>query len=99
MKITEKCDVYNFGTLALEVIKGGNPRDYINSLSKPFVENTDLEEMILDHRLWPPSVEVKEEIVFIVKLASRCLNKVSFFRPGMQVVAQQLSRRMNGDHP
>ncbi|XP_028117890.1 MDIS1-interacting receptor like kinase 2-like [Camellia sinensis] len=58
-KVTEKCDVYSFGVLALEVIKGKHPGDFIMSLLTPAVENIQLKD-VLDQHLSPPSPEVDE---------------------------------------
>ncbi|GAY66099.1 hypothetical protein CUMW_246030 [Citrus unshiu] len=51
MKITEKCDVYSFGVLMWEVIKGKHPRDFLSSISSSSL-NTDV---ALDQMLDPAS--------------------------------------------
>ncbi|KAK9205705.1 hypothetical protein WN943_015974 [Citrus x changshan-huyou] len=68
MKITEKCDVYSFGVLALEVIKGKHPRDFLSSISSSSL-NTDIElDEMLDPRLPAPSRSVQEKLISIVKI-------------------------------
>ncbi|KAI8014905.1 MDIS1-interacting receptor like kinase 2 [Camellia lanceoleosa] len=59
MKVTEKCDVYSFGVLALEVIKGKHPGDFITSLSNSAIKNIELKD-VLDQRLAPPSPEIEK---------------------------------------
>ncbi|CAL5386036.1 unnamed protein product [Camellia sinensis] len=59
MKVTEKCDVYSFGVLALKVIEGKHPGDFIMSLLTPAVESIQLKD-VLDQRLSLPSPEVDE---------------------------------------
>ncbi|KAH9782786.1 MDIS1-interacting receptor like kinase 2 [Citrus sinensis] len=90
MKITEKCDVYSFGVLVLEVIKGKHPRDFLSSISSSSL-NTDtaLNEM-LDPRLPAPSSSVQEKLRSIVEVASSCLNENPKSRPTMKIVSRQL---------
>ncbi|CAL5386054.1 unnamed protein product [Camellia sinensis] len=59
MKVTEKCDIYSFGVLALEVIKGKHLGDFITSLLTATVKNIKLKD-VLDQRLSPSSPEVEE---------------------------------------
>ncbi|KAH9782741.1 MDIS1-interacting receptor like kinase 2 [Citrus sinensis] len=67
MKITEKCDVYSFGVLALEVIKGKHPRDFVSSiLPSSSVINIPLDEM-LDPRFPPPSPDVQGKLISIME--------------------------------
>ncbi|CAA3028172.1 MDIS1-interacting receptor like kinase 2-like [Olea europaea subsp. europaea] len=67
MKVTKKCDVYSFGVLALEVIKGKHPSEYIQYITTP--SNGDLwMEDLLDPRILYPTQEEK-----IVKVTHRKL--------------------------
>ncbi|XP_060200188.1 probable leucine-rich repeat receptor-like protein kinase At1g35710 [Lycium barbarum] len=81
MKVTKLCDVYIFGVLALEIIKAKHFGEYItllaNSSTSDHVQLSDL----LDERISHPENEVKEVLVFIIKLASSCLLETPKSRP------------------
>ncbi|XP_028092818.1 MDIS1-interacting receptor like kinase 2-like isoform X5 [Camellia sinensis] len=99
MEVNEKCDVYSFGVLALEVIMGKHPGDLISSLlSSSSSSSTSIAQGIflkdvLDQRLLPPRNQVAEQIVVVAKLAFACLHTTSLFRPTMQQVATILSKQ------
>ncbi|KAM0036969.1 putative protein kinase RLK-Pelle-LRR-XI-1 family [Helianthus debilis subsp. tardiflorus] len=42
MKVTEKCDVYTFGVLVMEILKGQHPGDFITSLASTTTEAVKL---------------------------------------------------------
>ncbi|XP_038717279.1 MDIS1-interacting receptor like kinase 2-like [Tripterygium wilfordii] len=88
MKVTEKCDVYSFGVIALEVIKGEHPGDIISSISSTWTEENTLTEDILDQRLPPPSRNVVRELINVVKIATQCLNPNSQSRPTMGMISK-----------
>ena len=90
MEVTEKCDVYSFGVLTLEVIKGEHPGDFISRLLSPSaMEEVELKD-VLDQRLPPPSSHFEDELINILKFASACLNANPQSRPTMQVISQRL---------
>ena len=86
--MTEKCDVYSFGVLILELFMGHHPRDYLSSMDK----RSTLLENLLDTRLPPPEVEITSEIFKVVTVAVQCIEPNPSHRPTMQQVAKVLSR-------
>ncbi|XP_072963378.1 uncharacterized protein [Typha angustifolia] len=90
MIVNEKCDIYSFGVVALEVLMGAHPGDLITSLSSITVELALLED-ILDPRVTLPTIEVASEILTVVKITIQCLEANPLCRPTMQNVSQQLS--------
>lgn len=91
MKVTEKCDVYSFGVLALEVIKGEHPGSIIASLSDGKMKLQDM----LDERLPTVSIEIKKVLTNIIILAIRCLNNNPAMRPTMYYISKKISADCN----
>ncbi|XP_060200084.1 MDIS1-interacting receptor like kinase 2-like [Lycium barbarum] len=91
MKVTQLCDIYSFGVLVLEIIKGNHLREYIivlaNSSTRDHVQLSDL----LDERLPYPEDRVKEVLFFVIKLASSCLIETPKSRPIMHFISNRLS--------
>ncbi|MQM00877.1 hypothetical protein Taro_033631 [Colocasia esculenta] len=96
MKVTDKCDVYGFGVVALETIMGTHPGDLVSSLSlRPSSTGRSgldiLVKHLLDPRLPDPVLEVSREICSVVMVALACVRADPNARPTMQQVTQELS--------
>ncbi|KAM3681700.1 hypothetical protein ACJW31_12G018300 [Castanea mollissima] len=90
MIVTEKCDVYSFGVLLLEVLMGKYPGELIANLHSSVDTSVHLKD-VLDDRLSPPtSQKTAYELALIVKLAVSCLRTKPQSRPTMRSVCQQL---------
>ncbi|TQE02660.1 hypothetical protein C1H46_011729 [Malus baccata] len=90
-KVTEKCDVYSFGVLALEVITGKRLGDLISSFSSPSTCENKLLKDVLDQRLPPPTLGVEDELTTIARVAITCRDSRPQSRPTMHMVSQSLS--------
>ncbi|XP_026398407.1 MDIS1-interacting receptor like kinase 2-like [Papaver somniferum] len=99
MKVTEKCDVYSFGVIILEVLMGSHPSEIITELSQILLSSPSSSKVgqnirlsdILDPCLGAPADIVKKEIMYIVKVGFSCLRGDPSTRPTMQEVAAELS--------
>lgn len=91
MNVTEKCDVYSFGVLTLEVIKGEHPGDLVSTLSSSPPDKTESLKGIIDHRLPEPTPEMKEQILELVKVALLCVHSHPQSRPTMLSISTAFS--------
>ncbi|KAF3948860.1 hypothetical protein CMV_025192 [Castanea mollissima] len=92
MEVNEKCDVFSFGVLTLEIIMGKHPGDLTSSLSSPtFTIRELLLKDVLDQRLSLPMDEAAREVLSIAKIAIACLHTIPQSRPTMRQVSQKLS--------
>ncbi|TKY57001.1 LRR receptor serine/threonine-protein kinase [Spatholobus suberectus] len=89
MEVNEKCDVFSFGVLCLEIIMGKHPGDLISSLlsssGMSSASNLLLKD-VLDQRPPHPVKPVVEEVILIAKITFACLSESPRFRPSMEQV-------------
>ncbi|KAM3237855.1 hypothetical protein P3S67_012290 [Capsicum chacoense] len=85
------CDVYSFGVLALEIIKGKHLEEYITVLANSSTIDPVQFSDFLDECLPYPEDEVKEVLDFIIKVESFCLVEAPKSRPTMQFISHKLS--------
>ncbi|KAG4940523.1 hypothetical protein JHK87_044394 [Glycine soja] len=92
MEANEKCDVYSFGILALEILFGEHPGGDVTSSC---AATSTLDHMALmdrlDQRLPHPTSPTVVELISIVKIAVSCLTESPRFRPTMEHVAKELA--------
>ncbi|TYH50901.1 hypothetical protein ES332_D10G236100v1 [Gossypium tomentosum] len=100
MRVDEKCDVYSFGVLTMEVFMGRHPGDlisYFSSLESTSPSTSNDQQVLLkdtiDQRLSPPVGQSAQDLVCTMKIAVACLNGNSQLRPTMQQVSQALGRQ------
>lgn len=92
MTVTEKCDVYSFGVLTLEVLMGKHPGELISSLHFPMdaVQGVRYKD-VLDPRLSPATSEdIIDQLAVIINLAISCVSRNPRSRPTMQNVSTTL---------
>ncbi|KAK1308740.1 putative LRR receptor-like serine/threonine-protein kinase [Acorus calamus] len=89
MNVTEKCDIYSFGVVALEMIMGRHPWEITLAIFSGECQNVDA-RVLFDARLPYPTREVEKELISIMVLALACLRTDPKSRPPMQYVSKEL---------
>ncbi|XVF58254.1 hypothetical protein PTKIN_Ptkin07bG0049800 [Pterospermum kingtungense] len=96
MVVTEKCDVYSFGVLALEILMGKHPGELLSTLSSSSSSSSSCAQSVmlnevLDRRLSPPrNQKMIQDITFVAVVAFACLRTKPKSRPTMKTVSQEL---------
>lgn len=93
MEANEKCDVYSFGVLALEIIMGKHPGELLSLFLSPSTAPTANDLLlidVLDQRPPRPIKPIDGEVVLIARLAFACLGQNPRSRPTMDHVSKML---------
>ncbi|KAF7815672.1 MDIS1-interacting receptor like kinase 2-like [Senna tora] len=90
MEANEKCDVYSFGVLSLEIVMGEHPGELISSLAETSTNYNMLLKDLLDPRLSQPTNPIVEEVVLIAEIAFSCMRENPQSRPTMEQVSMKL---------
>ncbi|VAI00493.1 unnamed protein product [Triticum turgidum subsp. durum] len=97
--MTEKCDVYSFGVLVLELFMGSHPGDLLSSFSLATKNNVVCLQDLLDSRLALPDAETTREIYCILSVAAQCLESRPSHRPTARRASDELSTvKVHEDH-
>ncbi|CAL0326852.1 unnamed protein product [Lupinus luteus] len=88
MKVTEKCDVYSFGIVALEILVGKYPNELLLSLESGGLDQNLVD--VLDERLAPPAALSGQLLILVATLILKCIRKDPLLRPTMNQVSQAL---------
>ncbi|XP_019102964.2 MDIS1-interacting receptor like kinase 2 [Beta vulgaris subsp. vulgaris] len=102
MAVTEKCDVYSFGILALEVLMGAHPQEHIMTLCSNFSDDHEKIQLneVLDSRLaYPTGKKVIQQLEFVLELATFCLKNNPLSRPTMNHVSQMFEIKCGSETP
>ncbi|XP_030519072.2 MDIS1-interacting receptor like kinase 2-like isoform X2 [Rhodamnia argentea] len=93
---SEKCDVYSFGIVALEVLMGKHPSDLVSSSCQPLTLSIQFDsgtfpQDVLDRHLSLPLDKDTRDVVSIAKPALACLRVNPHHRPTTRKVCRGLS--------
>nr|KYP38135.1 LRR receptor-like serine/threonine-protein kinase ERL1 [Cajanus cajan] len=91
MEVTEKCDVFSFGVLSLEIIMGKHPGDLISSwlCSSSATVTCNLKLIdILDQRPPQPLNSIVGDVILVASMAFSCLSENPCSRPTMDQVSK-----------
>ena len=94
MEVNEKCDVYSFGVLTLEILFGKHPGDIVSALLQSSIVGQTIAAMLLtdtlDQRLPFPTNDIKNEVVSMIRIACHCLTESPNSRPTMKQVCKEI---------
>lgn len=96
MKVTEKCDIYSYGVVLLELVTGRTPVQPLDQGGDlvtwvwNYIKNNSLTPGILDGKLDLKDKNAVDHMVTVLKIALLCTRMSPFNRPPMRQVVLML---------
>lgn len=96
MKVTEKCDIYSYGVVLLELLTGRTPVQPLDqggdlvSWVRNYIRDHSLTSEILDTRLNLEDENTVDHMIAVLKIAILCTNMSPPDRPSMREVVLML---------
>ena len=96
MKVSEKCDIYSYGVVLLELITGQTPVQPIDqggdlvTWVRSYIREHSLSSGILDTRLEQKDESTINHMITVLKIALMCTSMSPFDRPSMREVVLML---------
>lgn len=96
MKVTEKCDIYSYGVVLLELLTGKTPVQPLEeggdlvTWVRNYIRNHSLSSEILDARLNLKDAITVNHMITMLKIALLCTSMSPFDRPSMREVVSML---------
>ncbi|KAK8682308.1 hypothetical protein V6N13_054700 [Hibiscus sabdariffa] len=97
MKVTEKCDIYSYGVVLLELLTGKSPVQPLdqggdlNTRVRHYIRDHSFAAGILDDRLNLNDKSIVDHMITVLKIALRCTSMSPADRPSMREVVVMLS--------
>lgn len=102
MKVTEKCDIYSFGVVLLELVTGKSPVQPLEqggdlaTWVRRSMHKLDTASEIFDNRIDLSSKRVIDEMSLVLKIALFCTSTSPLNRPNMRQVIVMLTDAREG---
>ena len=96
MKVTEKCDIYSYGVVLLELLTGKTPVQPLDqggdlvTWARQYVREHSLTSGILDERLDLEDQSTVAHMIYVLKIALLCTSMSPSDRPSMREVVLML---------
>jgi serine/threonine protein kinase len=97
MRVTEKCDIYSYGVVLLELLTGRAPVQPLElggdlvTYVKNYIRDNSLDPGILDKKLDLQDQGVVDHMIEVLNIALLCSNLSPYERPPMRHVVVMLS--------
>ena len=96
MKVTEKCDIYSYGVVLLELLTGRTPVQPLDdggdlaTWVRNYIRDHSLTSGIFDTRLNLEDKSTVDHMILVLKVALMCTSISPFDRPSMREVVSML---------